>query len=137
MTPSESSNISQPRTNPISGVKDDNRIPLESVLAHNLMPADSLISTLPDGPDDVEMTYFETAISEESNRALPLNMSQDNTALHIPDTVKPPLPRYPPIWAQSRQEVCESFDWFRSYQGGVYHTHDYVKGYLLSAFSSK
>ncbi|KAF8070689.1 hypothetical protein FPV67DRAFT_1036975 [Lyophyllum atratum] len=49
---------------------------------------------------------------------------------------KPALPNYPPIWAQSRQEVCESFDWFRSYQGGVYHVRDFVKGYLLSAFSS-
>lgn len=48
-----------------------------------------------------------------------------------------PLPHHPPIWAETRQEVCESFDWFRSYQGGVYHTHGIVKGYLLSAFSSK
>ncbi|KIP11598.1 hypothetical protein PHLGIDRAFT_124740 [Phlebiopsis gigantea 11061_1 CR5-6] len=46
------------------------------------------------------------------------------------------LPSLPPIWAQSRQEVCESFDWFRSYQGGVYFVKDIVKGYLLSAFAS-
>lgn len=38
---------------------------------------------------------------------------------------------------QSRQEICETFDWFRSYQGGVYFAHNVVKGYLLSAFSSK
>ncbi|KAG6813382.1 hypothetical protein H0H92_011648 [Tricholoma furcatifolium] len=61
---------------------------------------------------------------------------------------KMPLPHHPPIWAkvtcghtcidtsltqfyQSRQEVCESFDWFRSYQGGVYYHNDYAKGYLL------
>ncbi|KAF9464938.1 hypothetical protein BDZ94DRAFT_1189835 [Collybia nuda] len=49
---------------------------------------------------------------------------------------KPPLPILPPIWAQSRQEVCESFDWFRSYQSGVYFCNNIVKGYLLSAFSS-
>ncbi|KAI0949242.1 hypothetical protein AcW1_008912 [Taiwanofungus camphoratus] len=49
---------------------------------------------------------------------------------------RPRLPVKPPIWAQSRQEVCESFDWFRSYQGGVYFLKDMVKGYLLSAFSS-
>ncbi|TCD66726.1 hypothetical protein EIP91_001019 [Steccherinum ochraceum] len=49
---------------------------------------------------------------------------------------KPSLPGYPPIWAQSRQEVCESFDWFRSYQGGVYFVNDMVKGYLLGAFSA-
>ncbi|OAX39114.1 hypothetical protein K503DRAFT_690307 [Rhizopogon vinicolor AM-OR11-026] len=44
---------------------------------------------------------------------------------------KPPLPIIPPIWAQSRQEVCESFDYFRSYQSGVYFSNDIVKGYLL------
>ncbi|KAI0075119.1 hypothetical protein K474DRAFT_1646966 [Panus rudis PR-1116 ss-1] len=49
---------------------------------------------------------------------------------------KLPLPGYPPIWSQSRQEVCESFDWFRSYQGGVYFVKDMAKGYLLSAFSA-
>ncbi|KAI0298518.1 hypothetical protein BC826DRAFT_997790 [Russula brevipes] len=49
---------------------------------------------------------------------------------------KPPLPITPPIWAQSRQEVCESLDSFRSYQGGVYHSNDIVKGYLLGAHSS-
>ncbi|KAH9176545.1 hypothetical protein EDB89DRAFT_1846188 [Lactarius sanguifluus] len=42
----------------------------------------------------------------------------------------------PPIWAQSRQEVCESLDSFRSFQGGVYHIHDIVKGYLLGGHSS-
>ncbi|KAF8813860.1 hypothetical protein BYT27DRAFT_7334882 [Phlegmacium glaucopus] len=52
-------------------------------------------------------------------------------------TQKPLLDIKPPIWAQSRQEVCETFDWFRSYQGGVYFAHNMVKGYLLSAFSSK
>ncbi|KAK0480609.1 hypothetical protein IW261DRAFT_1335221 [Armillaria novae-zelandiae] len=48
-----------------------------------------------------------------------------------------PLPIYPPIWARSRQEVCETLDWFRSYQGGVYFSQNEAKGYLLSAFSSK
>ncbi|CDO69225.1 hypothetical protein BN946_scf185042.g127 [Trametes cinnabarina] len=52
-------------------------------------------------------------------------------------STKPPLPVRPTIWAESRQEVCESFDWFRSYQGGVYFNNDMVKGYLLSAFSSR
>ncbi|KAI9461318.1 hypothetical protein BJY52DRAFT_1117206 [Lactarius psammicola] len=46
------------------------------------------------------------------------------------------LPVTPPIWAQSRQEVCESLDSFRSFQGGVYHIHDIVKGYLLGGHSS-
>ncbi|THH31340.1 hypothetical protein EUX98_g2852 [Antrodiella citrinella] len=59
------------------------------------------------------------------------------STLPVPQSLpKLPLYGYPPMWAQSRQEVCESFDWFRSYQGGVYFIHDMVKGYLLSAFSA-
>ncbi|KAK0495928.1 hypothetical protein EDD18DRAFT_1074824 [Armillaria luteobubalina] len=50
---------------------------------------------------------------------------------------RPPLSKNPPIWARSRQEVCETWDWFRSYQGGVYFSQNEAKGYLLSAFSSK
>ncbi|OSD07106.1 hypothetical protein PYCCODRAFT_796026 [Trametes coccinea BRFM310] len=57
-------------------------------------------------------------------------------SIPIPAPPKPPLPVRPTIWAESRQELCESFDWFRSYQGGVYFNNDMVKGYLLSAFSS-
>ncbi|KAJ7648702.1 hypothetical protein DFH06DRAFT_1209378 [Mycena polygramma] len=54
-------------------------------------------------------------------------------------TIKPPKPaleRLPPIWAKSRQEVCEALEWFRSYQGGVYQKNGIVKGYFLSAFSA-
>ncbi|GLB37675.1 putative 2OG-Fe(II) oxygenase superfamily protein [Lyophyllum shimeji] len=68
-----------------------------------------------------------------------LYCAEQNPSLHEFDVFsqnKPPLPALPPLWAQSRQEVCESFDWFRSYQGGVYHVRDHAKGYLLSAFSS-
>ncbi|KAG6920249.1 hypothetical protein DXG01_005018 [Tephrocybe rancida] len=74
---------------------------------------------------------------DESNVSQHLDVSMNEPPYPVETLVKPPLPRYPPVWAQSRQEVCESFDWFRSYQGGVYHTHDYVRGYLLSAFSSR
>ncbi|KAI9509424.1 hypothetical protein F5148DRAFT_761013 [Russula earlei] len=54
----------------------------------------------------------------------------------LPPRPLAPLPVIPPIWAQSRQEVCESLDSFRSFQGGVYHSNDTVKGYLLGAHSS-
>ncbi|KAJ7181183.1 hypothetical protein C8R46DRAFT_598816 [Mycena filopes] len=47
------------------------------------------------------------------------------------------LRRLPPIWAQARQEVCESFEWFRSYQGGVYQNNGTVKGYLLSGYPAQ
>ncbi|KAJ3778699.1 hypothetical protein FB446DRAFT_631376, partial [Lentinula raphanica] len=43
----------------------------------------------------------------------------------------------PLIKRQSRQEVCESFAWFRSYQGGVYFSNNLAKGYLLSGYPAK
>ncbi|KAJ4498242.1 hypothetical protein C8R41DRAFT_166179 [Lentinula lateritia] len=54
-----------------------------------------------------------------------------------PDVVLQELHVMPHIWAESRQEVCESFDWFRSYQGGVYFANNITKGYLLSGFPAK
>lgn len=38
---------------------------------------------------------------------------------------------------QSRQELCESCDFFKSYQSGVYYCNGYAKGYLLSCYGSK
>ncbi|KAG1812407.1 uncharacterized protein BJ212DRAFT_1276580 [Suillus subaureus] len=69
-----------------------------------------------------------------TNDALPQLSSCKEVADVSAPTIKqqrPPLPVKPPIWAESRQEVCESFDYFRSYQSGVYSLKDIVKGYLL------
>ncbi|KAI5890533.1 uncharacterized protein SCHCODRAFT_02632122 [Schizophyllum commune H4-8] len=65
---------------------------------------------------------------------LPLISAASHSAVRDqpPPVPKLPLPRKPTIWAQTRQEVCESFPWFRSFQGGVYHNDNVVKGYLLS-----
>ncbi|KAF9452750.1 hypothetical protein P691DRAFT_756135 [Macrolepiota fuliginosa MF-IS2] len=87
-------------------------------------PEDSGIPNIQDQPDLSQVLKTET-----SQSVIP--------AANLPLAVKPPLPGYPPIWAQSRQEVCESFDWFRSYQGGVYHARNVARGYLLSAFSAR
>ncbi|KAI6094269.1 hypothetical protein EDD16DRAFT_1503424, partial [Pisolithus croceorrhizus] len=48
---------------------------------------------------------------------------------------KDQVPCPPPIWAQSRQEVCESLNYFRSYHR-VYFNGSIAKGYLLSAFAA-
>lgn len=50
---------------------------------------------------------------------------------------KPPPPCAPPVWCQTRQELCESLPYFRSYQSGVYHRRGGVFGYLLDGFPSK
>ncbi|KAF8556398.1 hypothetical protein OG21DRAFT_1483158 [Imleria badia] len=53
-----------------------------------------------------------------------------------PAPPKPPIPARPPIWALSRQEVCESSEYFRCYHGGVYSKDNIVKGYLLGAYAA-
>lgn len=53
-----------------------------------------------------------------------------------PPSNRLPCPTQPPIWAESRQELCEAFSWFRSYQGGVYFSNEFAKGYLLSKHAS-
>ncbi|KAI5981127.1 hypothetical protein EDD15DRAFT_2129721, partial [Pisolithus albus] len=45
--------------------------------------------------------------------------------------------RSPPIWAQCRQEICESLEYFRSYQSGVYQKDNLAKGYLLGGFAAR
>ncbi|TFK44332.1 hypothetical protein BDQ12DRAFT_730402 [Crucibulum laeve] len=80
-----------------------------------------------------------TELKEEEMPLTLIDKSDDTGA--VPELAFPldrdQLRKLPPIWAKSRQEVCETFDWFRSYQGGVYFSHDVVKGYLLSAFASR
>lgn len=58
------------------------------------------------------------------------------TVSRLRSRLRPPLPCTPPVWAKHRQEVCETVEWFRSYQGGVYFNKNYAHGYLLSAFSA-
>ncbi|KAF7305098.1 2OG-FeII-Oxy-2 domain-containing protein [Mycena kentingensis (nom. inval.)] len=49
---------------------------------------------------------------------------------------KAPLPERPPLWSASRQAMCESVEWFRSFQGGIYWKDNLVKGYFLSGFGA-
>ncbi|KAH9951553.1 hypothetical protein B0H21DRAFT_716501, partial [Amylocystis lapponica] len=83
----------------------------------------------PPAPEDPIMTPPFPHFSPQDFETSPVNVGRVEP---MPDVGI----EHPPIWAQSRQEVCESFDHFRSYQGGVYFLKDMVKGYLLSAFSA-
>ncbi|GBE81144.1 hypothetical protein SCP_0308700 [Sparassis crispa] len=91
-----------------------------------------------EGEDEHEQELAQVPADKSSDIELVLPLASTVCASNeIHDArPRPPLEILPPIWAQSRQEVCEAFDWFRSYQGGVYFLKDMVKGYLLSAFSS-
>ncbi|GAA5851038.1 hypothetical protein JCM9279_005266 [Rhodotorula babjevae] len=42
----------------------------------------------------------------------------------------------PPIWCLGRQELCESLEYFKSYQGGHYDKTERCLGYLLDGFPS-
>ncbi|GAA5863860.1 hypothetical protein JCM3774_001180 [Rhodotorula dairenensis] len=42
----------------------------------------------------------------------------------------------PPIWCEGRQELCESLDYFKSYQGGHYDNQERCLGYLLDGFGT-
>ncbi|KAJ7152873.1 hypothetical protein C8R46DRAFT_1228435 [Mycena filopes] len=44
---------------------------------------------------------------------------------------------FPPVWSASRQELCETLPWFRSFHGGVYQNSGVAKGYLLGGFGSE
>ncbi|KAH0604676.1 uncharacterized protein H6S33_006344 [Morchella sextelata] len=56
--------------------------------------------------------------------------------LHDPQADKPPGIRRPEIWCESRQELCESLTYFRSYQGGCYGHNGLILGSLLDGFPS-
>ncbi|ORY29498.1 hypothetical protein BCR39DRAFT_588274 [Naematelia encephala] len=46
---------------------------------------------------------------------------------------KKPLKR-PPVWAESRQELCETLPYYRAFQSGLYMSGRVAYGYLLEAF---
>ncbi|RPB05055.1 hypothetical protein L873DRAFT_940586 [Choiromyces venosus 120613-1] len=49
---------------------------------------------------------------------------------------KPPGIRKPEVWCETRQELCESLPYYRSYQAGCYGHNGLVYGYLLDGFAS-
>ncbi|CAG8433354.1 1563_t:CDS:10 [Diversispora eburnea] len=42
----------------------------------------------------------------------------------------------PQVWAMTRQELCETVPYFRSWHGGVYNKNGVVWGYLLDGFGA-
>ncbi|KAJ6590248.1 hypothetical protein B0H10DRAFT_806878 [Mycena sp. CBHHK59/15] len=89
-------------------------------------------------PADIQDNLLSRSTQETEFRNDKVEPEHEPHPVSVPPrySTKRPLKELPPIWAQSRQEVCESFDWFRSYQGGVYQNGGFVRGYFLSAFSA-
>ncbi|CAG8519004.1 11521_t:CDS:2 [Diversispora eburnea] len=42
----------------------------------------------------------------------------------------------PKVWAMTRQELCETVPYFKSWNGGVYYKNGVVWGYLLDGFGA-
>ncbi|KAI0630126.1 hypothetical protein C8Q77DRAFT_243759 [Trametes polyzona] len=141
-------------TNAPDESSDEEDVPLSAIVAKNahvsappvtVAPDPSaLAATAPKNTRRKDRTSSLTTPPVAAEAMLPSIVApRPTTAIRVPKPAAlPPLPKkpltaQPVIWAESRQEVCESFDWFRSYQGGVYFNNDMVKGYLLSAFSSR
>ncbi|KAI9067410.1 hypothetical protein FKP32DRAFT_1563809 [Trametes sanguinea] len=118
---------------------DEEDIPLSAVVVHKRLdrqasPVSTVLPLLPQ-PSSTPAASLVAPPSVPDTRTI---QGRVRAAQPIPTPFVPKLPLTvrPTIWAESRQEVCEAFDWFRSYQGGVYFNNDMVKGYLLSAYSS-
>lgn len=54
-------------------------------------------------------------------------------ARETPREEKPAPIGRPPVWADERQELCETLPYFRSYQGGCYANAPYVFGFMFDA----
>ncbi|EJD02938.1 uncharacterized protein FOMMEDRAFT_107970 [Fomitiporia mediterranea MF3/22] len=74
-------------------------------------------------------------IEHDRHRKMMESFSTSHLQFNCP---KPPLPkdRQPRIWAGSRQALCETTAWFRSYHGGVYFNDGKAYGYLLGGYSA-
>jgi hypothetical protein len=115
--------------------------------------ADNWIDDCPNSSDEDPFDIDDAAEIDNDASSFDSVAQVSLEAISFP---RPPLCGLPPIWAQvgavsfvrnggaerpfsiqSRQEICETFEWFRSYQSGVYHVNGLVKGYLLSSFGSR
>ncbi|KAK6505728.1 hypothetical protein TWF481_007620 [Arthrobotrys musiformis] len=54
-----------------------------------------------------------------------------------PTPEKPPAIGRPTVWCDTRQELCESLPYFRSYQSGCYATKGIGRGYLIDGHASE
>ncbi|CAG8691623.1 9480_t:CDS:2, partial [Funneliformis mosseae] len=75
---------------------------------------------------------YSPSVKEEVNiSSYPLTECNDVTNHSIINRHRPK------VWAQTRQELCETLNYFRTYQSGVYHKDNVVYSYLMDAFGAK
>lgn len=72
---------------------------------------------------DLEMLNAATALLCHPNPAHQTRLKRSRAEFHATDREGPQaeVPRFrPPVWAATRQELCEGTGYFKSYQGGTY-----------------
>ncbi|KAF2029162.1 hypothetical protein EK21DRAFT_36524, partial [Setomelanomma holmii] len=58
-------------------------------------------------------------------------IAADLYANRQPGATKPAPAGQPEVWADGRQELCETLHYFRSYQSACYSTGDFVRGFMF------
>ncbi|KZV82751.1 hypothetical protein EXIGLDRAFT_335607 [Exidia glandulosa HHB12029] len=86
-----------------------------------------------------DMNVVETPVLPRTWRSYDLPLSEAPPKwTKDEDDPRPPLPHglRPFVWSKTRQEICETLPWFKSYQGGVYSKGGLTRGYLFGQFPS-
>jgi alkylated DNA repair dioxygenase AlkB len=82
---------------------------------------------LPVAPADIEL-----AIASREAATAHLRTVVDRLFAHRKlDVVKPEPAGRPEVWADGRQELCESLHYYRSYQGACYCTGGFVRAFMF------
>jgi alkylated DNA repair dioxygenase AlkB len=97
-------------------------------------------------PDLVQVDYgidsdATTEFEEEIEACIPETISQEQQvlwniteqlfAIRKSNLTKPAPAGQPEVWAEGRQELCETLHYFRSYQSACYATGGYVRGFMF------
>ncbi|KAL7269960.1 hypothetical protein RUND412_007342 [Rhizina undulata] len=115
-----------------SGTSISNQIPAPSVNS-DATGADLLGTgngNIPKNPKKRPRTAHTSAKAREDV------IEPESTIVKDYQAGKPPCIGIPPAWCDSRQELCETLPYFRSYQSGCYHHDGMIYGYLLDGFGA-
>ncbi|CAO2653865.1 Nn.00g105980.m01.CDS01 [Neocucurbitaria sp. VM-36] len=76
---------------------------------------------------DTEADIYDRSISDER-----LYTIADQLFAHRKGTFEKPEPSgQPEVWADGRQELCETLHYYRAYQGACYSTGGFVRGFMF------
>jgi alkylated DNA repair dioxygenase AlkB len=83
--------------------------------------------------DEEELDAFldSTAPSEDQNQLHLQNIAEQLFANRRQGMAKPAPVGQPEVWADGRQELCETLHYFRSYQSACYCTGGFVRGFMF------